>query len=585
MRAELPAISFLCVAALVLVAPVFASSRNIPVLSLAAWLLCCNVIHGVNTLVWAGNDAIHVPAWCDIVTRVLLAVQLALPGSALALVLKLRRCALGQETIRKAPTLTTDLMLCFILPVVYIILHIIVQPHRFDLSTDFGCTASIHTSSLSIIFIWIPPLLLSMPTFVYAVLSVRARLDSGLFFFSHMHDAPQVNALTFIRPLVISVLIAVISFSVTIFSMAAYLADVGGLQAWTVEMWNDVHAQMSQIFVIPATSHRDLTRVEVEWWVVPACTLIFVCMTALAFFSGIQGDRIRTHSGLPHWFRRTVMRQTSKDSFGHSKGMSGQTLCSTPSSPTSMYEMKSGWEDNWRPAAPSKVKLAPLTIPDAPSRSTLVVSDPEDPFVQSTLTYIESPTGREALGLPPIPPAAYHPAQYNGSTSLPMARSPSRSPSPPKEGAQKIAVPRPASILSGPWPKPPSTIPPSPRTPSPRTPITVSPPSPIPEPVSPTVHVHSPSSRPESVSSFSGSFASSMISIGSLVLEEPYAPPFQDSASGSAGPGLAVPKHIRKARSRDVLPRSLSTSSRARRNGSDGALSGGIYMTVVRETE
>lgn len=66
MRAELPAISFLCVAALVLVAPVFASSRNIPVLSLAAWLLCCNVIHGVNTLVWAGNDAIHVPAWCDI---------------------------------------------------------------------------------------------------------------------------------------------------------------------------------------------------------------------------------------------------------------------------------------------------------------------------------------------------------------------------------------------------------------------------------------------------------------------------------------------------------------------------------------
>lgn len=56
-------------------------------------------------------------------TRVLLAAQLALPGSALALVLKLRRCALGQETIRKAPTLTTDLMLCFILPVVYVILR------------------------------------------------------------------------------------------------------------------------------------------------------------------------------------------------------------------------------------------------------------------------------------------------------------------------------------------------------------------------------------------------------------------------------------------------------------------------------
>lgn len=66
MRAELPTVSFLGVAALVLVAPVVASSRNIPVLSLAAWLLCCNVIHGVNTIVWAGNNAVHVPAWCDI---------------------------------------------------------------------------------------------------------------------------------------------------------------------------------------------------------------------------------------------------------------------------------------------------------------------------------------------------------------------------------------------------------------------------------------------------------------------------------------------------------------------------------------
>ena len=66
MRAELPTVSFLGVAALVLVAPVVASSRNIPVLSLAAWLLCCNVIQGVNTIVWAGNNAVHVPAWCDI---------------------------------------------------------------------------------------------------------------------------------------------------------------------------------------------------------------------------------------------------------------------------------------------------------------------------------------------------------------------------------------------------------------------------------------------------------------------------------------------------------------------------------------
>ncbi|KAI0830074.1 pheromone A receptor-domain-containing protein [Trametes gibbosa] len=583
MRAELPAISFLCVAALVLVAPVFVSSRNIPVSSLAAWLICCNVIHGVNTLAWAGNDAIHIPVWCDIVTRVLLAAQFALPGSALALVLKLRRCALGRETIRRVSTLTTDLILCLVLPIVCILLHIIVQPHRFDVATNFGCTASIHTSSLSIIFMWIPPLVLCVATFISAVLAIRARLDSGLFFFSHMQDAPRVSPLAFIRPLAISVFIGLVSFSTTIYSMAAHLVSVGGLQPWAVESWNDVHRQMSRVFTIPASSRLDLNRIEVEWWVIPVCTLILVAMTGLAFFSGIRDEQSTIHGALPSWFRQMVLRKSSNDPFGKMEGLSGQTLYSSLSSPMSLHEMKSGLEDTWRTAAPAKVKLAPLSIPEAASQSTLAVSDQDDPFVRSTLTYIESPTGREALGLPLAPlPVAYQPGQRSGSASPPIA--PARTPSPPKEAGHKVAAPRPSSLLSGPWPLPPSTIPASPRTPSPKTPITISPPSPTPDPaLAPSATAE----RPDSVASFATSFASSMISIGSLVYDEAYGAPFQDSATGSVGPGLAVPQHIRKVRSRDVLqlPRSLSVGSRARRNGSDGGLSGGIYMTVVKETD
>ncbi|KAI0641062.1 STE3-domain-containing protein [Trametes meyenii] len=580
MRAELPTVSFLCVAALVLVAPVYASSRNIPVLSLAAWLLCCNVVHGVDTLLWAGNSAIRVPAWCDIVTRVLLAAQLALPGSALALVLKLRRCALGQETTRKASTLTTDLILCLILPLVYMVLHLIVQPHRFDIATDIGCVASIHTSSLSIIFMWIPPLFLCSTTFVYAFLAIRARLDSGLFFFSHIQDAPHTSALTFLRPLAISVFISLTSLSVTIFSMTVRLISVGGLQAWSVESWNDVHAHLSQVFIVLSSARLVLKSVEAEWWAVPMCTLIFVSMTGLAFLSGIHDTTTGTHGhgALPHWLRRNILRRSPSDQFAQGKGLSGQTLCSSPSSPTSMYEMKPGWEDTWRPAAPARVKLAPLTIPETRSETTMAVSEQDDPFVQSTLHYIESPTGREVLGLPPLPPALHLPIQPE--RSIAQRKTPSRSPSPPKEVARTVVSPRPSSILSGPWPQPPLTIPASPRTPSPKTPRTpvVSPPSPTPTPVSPPM-------RPSSISSFTTSLASSTISTGPYVLDEPYAPPFQDSTTGAPGLGLAVPKHIRKVRSKDVLPRSLSASARGRRKGSDGGLSGGIYMTVVRETD
>ena len=58
-----------------------------------------------------------------IVTRVLLAAQVALPGCALALSRKLRQCAIGQEVTQRAHTYMQDLTFCLIIPLAYILLR------------------------------------------------------------------------------------------------------------------------------------------------------------------------------------------------------------------------------------------------------------------------------------------------------------------------------------------------------------------------------------------------------------------------------------------------------------------------------
>ena len=68
MRIELPIASFLCLGLLLLLSPVFLHSRNLAVISLAAWLVFCNLISGINAVVWAGNVHNHAPVWCDIST-------------------------------------------------------------------------------------------------------------------------------------------------------------------------------------------------------------------------------------------------------------------------------------------------------------------------------------------------------------------------------------------------------------------------------------------------------------------------------------------------------------------------------------
>ncbi|KAI1790870.1 STE3-domain-containing protein [Ganoderma leucocontextum] len=592
MRTELPIVSFLCTGLLVLLSPVWLHTRNAAVISLAAWLFCCSLIHGINALLWSGNRAIHVPAWCDIVTRVLLASQLALPGCALALARRLRRCTIGQEGSQKAYLFMQDLTFTLILPVLYIILHVIVQPHRFDIVQDFGCFASIDTSTVSIIIIWIPPLVICITTIGFALLAIRARLDSGLVFFSHMSDSPHSSIFAFLRPLITSLLMTFVSFSITIFSVYARVTFIGGIKEWTIDTWSGVHAYITEIFIVPPTARLDLVRTEVEWWIVPAYSFVLILITLTGFVYPTGCDSWRGYKVLSHWFRLTIPRQQLPGGLPRiSKDFRGQVLRSAPPSPILIGAAKDTSGDIWRPSAPPRAKLAPLVIPERSVSAFELSVSPDDPFIKSTLDYIGSPTGREALALPhlsiPVPPMPRPPAQYKVVAPPPSHSPPSVTASPPRRTPSPPKAPRPDSLLSAPWPRPPSTIvlPESPRTPSPKSTakISIQPPSPTP---STDGHIQpSPRPRPPSVMSATPSFSSSTITYGSFFDDsETRDTPFQEHLADLAlGPERAIPKHLRKVRSRDLLPRTLSVSSKRRPHGSDG-LSGGIYMTVVKET-
>lgn len=65
-RAELPVLSFLAVLSLFVILPLHLSSRNIPFLLVIAWLLVCNIIQGIDAIVWADNALIRAEGWCDL---------------------------------------------------------------------------------------------------------------------------------------------------------------------------------------------------------------------------------------------------------------------------------------------------------------------------------------------------------------------------------------------------------------------------------------------------------------------------------------------------------------------------------------
>lgn len=65
-RIELPVLSFLAVLSLFVILPLHLRSRNIPFLFVIAWLLVCNIIQGVDAIVWAHDALIRIEGWCDL---------------------------------------------------------------------------------------------------------------------------------------------------------------------------------------------------------------------------------------------------------------------------------------------------------------------------------------------------------------------------------------------------------------------------------------------------------------------------------------------------------------------------------------
>ncbi|KAF5342924.1 hypothetical protein D9758_014949 [Tetrapyrgos nigripes] len=302
MAPALPAVSFVLVVLLNLLLVFPAIRKDIVRMSLICWLIFSNIIHGVNAVAWSSNTNIHVPVWCDITTKFLLGAMVALPGALLCLACRLEFVAsqrpilfalapssgtqAGGETtdsanlatkrlrIAKIKQLLFDLSLCVVFPVVFLFLHFIVENHRFDITADLGCSASIHSSIPGLLITSLPPLLLCIAALIVACQAIHHSFllpHSG--FSQHIASRSQQNPFTetmsssvFLRRMIlILVLIAVMTVFILFTAFNLTTADAFS--------WQAVHAHMSQIHIVKGGDEQRYT--VLVWWEVPVVAIVY----------------------------------------------------------------------------------------------------------------------------------------------------------------------------------------------------------------------------------------------------------------------------------------------------------------------
>ncbi|KAJ5222001.1 uncharacterized protein N7469_010888 [Penicillium citrinum] len=189
----LPVLSAFSIAVSITPLILHAKNRNISTTTLIAWYIILNTFNIINSLVWPTDDLES--AWdgtglCDVEVKLIVGGYFAVPGTlvgifrGLAIVLDTSRATLVPSRKQRWRNRIMDIVFCFMLPSLAMVLHIIWQKDRYLLYAISGCVVDLDESWASFVlcFIW-PPVICLIAAFYCCLVLIRLhkyRSDFGL---------------------------------------------------------------------------------------------------------------------------------------------------------------------------------------------------------------------------------------------------------------------------------------------------------------------------------------------------------------------------------------------------------------------
>ncbi|KAF8188778.1 GPCR fungal pheromone mating factor, partial [Mycena galopus ATCC 62051] len=304
MHPEFAPISFIAVFSLLPVLPWHWHARNVATLSIIAWLFIINLICAVDAIIWAGSVDIVVPVWCDISVKLIFGSNFALPAACLCICIHLEQISSRTPEITSTDDRSRQIFegsMCLGLPILFMALGCVVRDHRFDIIEDYGCRPSTYFSIPAVFIIWVPQLVLTAATLVFAGLALRHFIRHCTF---AAHLGANHSSLTnsgYLRLMIMSA--SQMAWFIALNIFALWFTTVSNpIRPWT--SWMDVHSNFSRVGQFPALSSPHMYRSAryAMWWAVPTATFVFVACFAFSEESMVE------YTKAFYWIRSIILR-------------------------------------------------------------------------------------------------------------------------------------------------------------------------------------------------------------------------------------------------------------------------------------
>ncbi|TBU56138.1 STE3-domain-containing protein [Dichomitus squalens] len=268
------------------------------------WTSLACLVQFVNSILWKDTVLNLAPVWCDISTKFIIGAGVGIPASTLCInrrlykITSVRTVSVTPDEKRRA--LIVDLCISIGLPVLVMILHYVVQGHRFNILQGVGCLPEIYNTppAYPLVFMW-PPLI-GCVSFVYAFLTLLGFLKHRIQFSEVVSSNNAGMTISrYFRLMLLCLSEMVCTIPIGVYSIYINTAGVT-LSPWI--SWANTHADFSRVLMIPAVIWRQnrsfLISVVMGQWVYIFAAFLFFALFGFA-------DEAKRHYAMVFWW---VMR-------------------------------------------------------------------------------------------------------------------------------------------------------------------------------------------------------------------------------------------------------------------------------------
>ncbi|KAF8963268.1 pheromone A receptor-domain-containing protein [Flammula alnicola] len=239
---------------------------------------CLNLF--INSIVWRDDAIDRAPIWCDISTRIIVGVSVAIPAASLCInrrLYKIASCQTATISIaQKKRAVMIDLAIGLGIPAIQMALQFVVQGHRYDIFEDIGCyPTTVNTPpAYPLSFVW--PTVIGLVSAVYCILTLRAFMQRRAEFSQFLSSNTSLSVNRYFRLMALATV--ELLFNVPLSSYGLYL-NATGRPIYRWKSWSDTHFDWYIIDTFPAilwrTSTVSVVNFELSRWLLVFCALVF----------------------------------------------------------------------------------------------------------------------------------------------------------------------------------------------------------------------------------------------------------------------------------------------------------------------